>query len=261
MNKLKVGIFGITGCAGCLLSILYEDVFLDLVHLLDIKSYPLVKEERYKGDFDIVFLEGTVTYEEDIKILKKIRKRTKILVALGTCSSLGGVPTIRNFFDKDRLKHVIYPRMGDLSKIKPKPIDKYVKVDYYILECPPNKREIGDFIKQILVGKKPRLNNNPVCMECRLRENLCLLEINEPCLGPVTRGGCDAICPTNKIGCYGCRGKLEDANMEKQIGLLNEKGYNLDEIKKRMEVFSGIEFIENEQINQTRSFGKGRGAC
>lgn len=261
MDKLKIGIYGITGCAGCLLSVLYEDIFLELTHLLDIKAYPLVKEERYKGRFDIVFLEGTVTYSDDIETLKKLRKRTKILVALGTCSCLGGVPTLRNFIDQKRVKHIIYPKVDHVSKIKPEPIDKYVKVDYYIPECPPNKREIGEFIKQILVGKIPVLYNKPVCVECRLRENLCLLEINEPCLGPVTRGGCDAVCPTNKIGCYGCRGKIDDANMKREIDLIKEKGYNINEIKKRMEVFSGIEFIKDEQINQTRPFGKGRGAC
>ncbi|MFH1209866.1 MAG: NADH:ubiquinone oxidoreductase [archaeon] len=260
-EKLKIGIFGITGCAGCLLSVLYEDVFLELVDLFEIKSYPLVKEEKYKGDFDIVLLEGTVTYSEDIETLKNLRDRTKILVALGTCSCLGGVPTLRNFMDQDRLKNIIYPKVNHISETKPEPIDKYVKVDYYIPECPPNKREISEFIKQILLGRKPLLYNKPVCMECKLRENLCLLEINEACLGPITRGGCDAICPSNKIGCYGCRGKIDDANMERFIKLLEEKGYSLDEIRKRMEVFSGIEFIEDGKIDQVRPFGKGRGTC
>ena len=260
-EKLKIGVFGITGCAGCLLSVLYEDLFLEFTELLDVKSYPLVKQDKYEGNFDIVFLEGTVTYKDDIEMLKKLREKTKILVALGTCSCLGGVPTIRNFMDKDRLRNIVYPKVGYMSNIKPEPIDRYVKVDYYIPECPPNKREISDFIKEILLGRKPLLYNKPVCVECKNRENLCLLEVNEACLGPITRGGCDAICPSNKIGCYGCRGKIDDANMDRFIKLLGEKGYSLDEIKKRMEVFSGIEFIENGKIDQVRSFGKGRGSC
>ena len=52
MKKIKVGFYGISGCSGCLLTVLYEDCFKELVKMVDIKSFPFIKEDSYKGKFD-----------------------------------------------------------------------------------------------------------------------------------------------------------------------------------------------------------------
>ena len=103
-QKLKMGIYAITGCYGCLLSVIYnEKELLDLIKLIDITAFPFIKKNQEK-DFDIILLEGTVVEKDDLDILKKLREKTKILVALGACSCTGGVPAYRNFIDYSNYK-------------------------------------------------------------------------------------------------------------------------------------------------------------
>ena len=53
----------------------------------------------------------------------------------------------------------------------------------------------------------------PVCTECRMLENNCLLvERGELCCGPITAAGCEARCPDLRVPCVGCRGPVADAN-------------------------------------------------
>ncbi len=246
MTKLKIGVFGIAGCAGCLLTIAFQETLLEISKLVDIKSFPLIKEDNYKGKYDVIFLEGTVTFNDDVSTLKQLRNRTKTLVALGTCSSLGGVPTIKNFLDKNKVMNLVYPKIDHLKSVNPEPIDKYVKVDYYLPQCPPNPNEVLEFIKTIASGNKWHPYEDPVCLECRKNQNLCLLEINKPCLGPITNGGCNSLCPNNKVECYGCRGPNKDLNLQAYIELLRSKGFNLEAIEKRMQIFSGLKFKEEQ---------------
>ncbi len=251
-EKPKIGIFGISGCAGCLLTLLYEDCFKQLTKLLDIKSFPLIKEDNYEGKFDYVFIEGTVCFDEDIIMLNELRKRAEKVVALGSCACFGGVPSIKNFLNKEKVMRFVYPSYNHLKAENPEPIDRHIKVDYYLPQCPPNKKEILDFVKKIVLGIEPKKipYTNPVCFECRKKGNPCLLEKGEICLGPITNGGCNALCPSNGVTCYGCRGPCKDANFKAFFKLLKEKGYNQKQIKDKLETFSGLQFEEEEKISR-----------
>ncbi len=246
-KKLKAGFFGVAGCAGCLLSVIYEDSFKKLNEIFDIESFPLIKEDKYRGKFDIVFIEGTVVFDKDIVLLNNLRERSKTVVALGSCACFGGVPSIKNFHDEDKIMRMVYPKIDHLKSEKPTPISAHIKVDYFLPQCPPSKEEIMDFVISILSGKIFKNYRSPVCVECRKRGNVCLLQEGEICLGPVTMGGCDAICPTNKVGCYGCRGPTKDANYVSFINTLKEKGHEQKEIQDKMETFAGLSFEEEEE--------------
>ena len=89
-KKLKVGFYGITGCAGCLLSVIFnEDELLDLINLIDLKAFPFIKEVNTDENFDYVFMEGLVADKEDLEILEKLRKNCRYLVSLGACACTG----------------------------------------------------------------------------------------------------------------------------------------------------------------------------
>jgi len=244
-KKLKVGIFGISGCAGCLLTMLYEDCFKEIIKLVDIKAFPFIKQDNYDGDFDYVFIEGTVCFDKDILVINELRKRAKKIVAFGACACVGGVPSMKNFMNKEKTMKFVYPVYNHLNAEDPTPIDMHIKVDYYLPQCPPDKKEILEFVKAIATGREFQPCIDPVCLECRKKGNLCILNEGKMCLGPITAGGCDALCPTNSVTCYGCRGPTKDANPKAFINLLKEKGYNEKAIHNKIETFAGLDFKED----------------
>lgn len=236
-----VGFYGITGCAGCLLSFIFnEEELLDAVSLIDLKAFPFIKKSNVKKKFDIIFLEGTVTTKGEVDIVSDLRARTKFLIALGACSCTGGVPAFRNFISDKTYKHLVYHKAIEISDLEPKPIDAYVKVDYYLPGCPPDKKEILNFIKGMISGKVPIPYDKPVCVECRFNKNRCLLDDGKLCLGPITRGNCNSVCTNGKLECWGCRGPTTDANVDRMIKLLEEKGFHIEHIRKRLKTFVGL---------------------
>ena len=109
-GKPKVGIFGLTGCAGDQLQILNcEDHLLWLARRLDLVDWVMVKSSNDNTcRLDIAFVEGVVATERDLADLKKIRARTNVLVAMGTCAVWGGLPTMRNDLPRDVLQREVY---------------------------------------------------------------------------------------------------------------------------------------------------------
>ncbi len=248
-KKLKVGFFGITGCAGCLLSMIFnEDEILDLVNAVDLRAFPFIKEVNPDENFDYVFMEGLVADKEDLETLQKVRNNTKFLVSLGACASTGCIPAYRQYTLKENYEHLIYKKQENLEDIKPTPIDTHVRVDYYIPGCPPSKREIVNFTKAITVGKIPLPNDNPVCVECRRNNNQCLLDIGKPCLGPITAGGCNSVCINGGFECWGCRGPTKDMNLKLMINVLKSKGFDEKFIQDRMRTFVGLKLPMLESV-------------
>ncbi|MFZ5954930.1 MAG: hypothetical protein ACOYT4_00745 [Nanoarchaeota archaeon] len=241
-KKPTIGVYGISGCAGCMLSILFEDTFKEICELVEIKAFPLVKENNYNGNFDLLFIEGTVCFDEDIIVLNDLRKRADKIIALGSCACFGGVPSIKNFSDQEKVMSFVYPRYNHLKSEDPTPINKHIKVDYYIPQCPPSKEEILRFIKCFVLGIPFNPYEDPVCFECRKKSNACLLEKGEICLGPITNGGCKALCPSNKTKCYGCRGPCKDANIKSFVEILKEKGYSEKSFQNQIQTFAGLDF-------------------
>jgi coenzyme F420-reducing hydrogenase gamma subunit len=166
---------------------------------------------------------------------------------LGACACLGGVPSIKNFLDQNEVMKFVYPKYNHLKSEDPTPIDKHIKVDYYVPQCPPSKEELLEFVKCLAMGKKFRAYQNPVCFECRKKGNPCLLEEGKMCLGPITNGGCNALCPTNNVACYGCRGPCREANLKAFLDLMKEKGYTQKQVQDKMRTFAGLQFEEEDE--------------
>jgi coenzyme F420-reducing hydrogenase gamma subunit len=78
-------------------------------------------------------------------------------------------------------------------------------------------------------------------MECKANENICLYELGEPCLGPITRGGCNAWCTGNRMGCWGCRGPADDANVKQMEHIMKQYNFSQEQIMDRLECFGGFQ--------------------
>lgn len=205
--KPKIAIFSLTSCEGCSLAILeLEDQLLDILGAVEIVNFREGMTER-SWDIDIAFVDGAVSTPEDVKEIKHFREHSKVLVGIGACACLGGVNTLKNYQDEDDYRKYVY---GDGAKyfptIRAQPLSAVVKVDYELPGCPMVKEEFLEFVKSLLAGKQWKLPEQAVCTECKKKGNLCLYEKGIICLGPVTRAGCFAICPSFGSKCEGCRG-------------------------------------------------------
>ncbi len=173
--------------------------------------------------------------------LKAIREKASVLVALGTCACFGGVNRLKDRFgDLKGVKRRVYGSRP-IKTSKTRAVDEVVTVDMKIPGCPVKKEEIEDIVISVVLGKSVSLPRYPVCMECKARENVCLLELGEPCIGPVTRAGCDAWCPSGGTGCWGCRGPADDANTEEMFSVMKRHGISERAILDRFECFGGFE--------------------
>ncbi len=93
------------------------------------------------------------------------------------------------------------------------PIAEHVPVDFELRGCPISKRQLVEVITAFLAGRRPVTPAHSVCVECKLKGNVCVMVAHgTPCLGPVTHAGCGALCPSYDRGCYGCYGPMETPN-------------------------------------------------
>lgn len=240
--KPKVAFFDFASCEGCQLQVVnLEESVIDLIELVDVVSFREAMKE-HSNDYDIAFIEGSIARPMDEERLKEIRRRTKLLVALGACACIGGINALRNQFPVDKVKKTVYGEANiennPYFEVFPtKSVEEVVKVDYYIRGCPIDRDELAKVITSLALGKKPEIPNYPICVECKKKENICVFEEEKFCLGPITRGGCGAICPTNKNGCEGCRGLLDDPNTDSELEVLQKYSLTLEEALSRFKMF------------------------
>ncbi len=254
MVKPKVGILGLTGCAGEQIVILNcEDELIDILGAVDIKYFPtaMTKNDE-KCKLDIAFVEGSVVQPIDEESLKEIRQRSKLLIALGTCAVWGGLPAMRNDVPRGDFLEKVYGTKGKYFKsIKAQPLNNFVRVDLSVSGCPIEKEQFLKAVASLLHGDLPLLPSHAVCTECKMNEYVCLLaEKNELCLGPITVAGCNGRCPGYNIPCQGCRGPVNEANVASEVKILKEKGFTLRDIENRLRSFAAQAEILQKQFNK-----------
>ncbi|MBI5409857.1 MAG: NADH:ubiquinone oxidoreductase [Nitrospirae bacterium] len=248
LYRPKVGFFEFSSCEGCQLQIVNnESTLLDFLSLVEVVSFREAMTEK-SDDYEIAFIEGSITRDDEVKRLKRIRKNAKILVALGSCACFGGVNQLKNRFKNlNWVKKEVYGRHPvDTEPVRA--VEDVVKVDLKIYGCPVKKEEVEKSVLHIALGKSIEIPKYPVCMECKANENICLFDLGELCLGPVTRAGCNSWCPNSRAGCWGCRGPADDANVEYMKKIMKEKGFSEEAILERLECFGGFaDFLKRKK--------------
>jgi coenzyme F420-reducing hydrogenase gamma subunit len=240
--KPKVAFFDFACCEGCQLQVanLEEDI-LGLVNLVDVVEFREVLTGKAPA-YDVAFIEGSITRPEDEARIKDIRSRSKLLVAYGACAATGGVNKIKNLWNNlDDVKKQVYGKdaaMPHLATYPTKAVHEVVKVDYYVHGCPITRSELLKVVKALVSGTTPDIPEYPVCVECKMRGNECMYDKGHVCLGPISRAGCNAICPSNNVSCEGCRGTVPNPNKNAMHEVLAKYNLSIEDIKRQFTLFA-----------------------
>lgn len=203
-EKLKFAFYWAASCGGCEIAVLdIDEKILDLTELANIVFWPVAMDTKYKDvenmpdkSIDVCFFNGAIRTEENEHMAKVLRRKSKILIAFGSCACQGGIPGLANVSDRKEIFEKVYlqtfstknPRgitpkttfeaeEGKLTLPKfydtVKTLDQTVEVDYYIPGCPPPVDLIVKAIEAIAKNELPPKGSvlapvKSVCDECPL---------------------------------------------------------------------------------------------
>lgn len=259
-EKLKFAFYWAASCGGCEIAVLdIDEAILDVSAAADILLWPVAMDFKYSDveameddHIDVCFFNGAIRNSEQVELAHLLRKKSKVMVAFGSCAMTGGIPGLANMSGKKGIFDTVYHENASIenpegtvpetsSTVKEgeltipefydtvDTLDQTIEVDYYLPGCPPPTKLILTAVQAILSGELPPKGSiiapvKSVCDECRFEksekritqirrvyevekvEDKCLLEQGIICLGPATRGGCDAPCLDANMPCTGCGG-------------------------------------------------------
>lgn len=241
-TRPRMGIFGLTGCAGDQLALLdCEDELLEIVERVDVRDFLMASSANDDtGPLDLALVEGAVASRRDEEALSRIRERSRLVVALGTCAVWGGVAAMDRFADRGLLLREIYGEAGaGYDSLPVRALHEVVAVDCALPGCPVETHELLSALASLLRGDPPLVPQYPVCAECRMRETVCLLlRDGAVCCGPLTAAGCRARCPALGVPCAGCRGPSRDANYPAALALFEARGIPRAELERKLRTFA-----------------------
>ncbi len=262
-DKPNIGLYWCASCGGCEESVvdLAEDILLVLERVnivlwpvaMDFKKKDL--EERPDGSILASLVNGAVRTSEQEEMARLIRRKSRHVMAYGSCAHLGGIPGLANQFAREEILQYVYegsPSTANASRTRPataipkngsslalpefhhlvRTLDQVIEVDYYLPGCPPTPRILKEALLALLEGELPPRGavlapDVALCEECPRQESkpadmsftefrrphqtvldpeVCLLAQGIVCLGPATRGGCEAQCIRGHMACTGCFG-------------------------------------------------------
>jgi coenzyme F420-reducing hydrogenase gamma subunit len=214
-RKPRLAVWKFASCDGCQLSLLdCEDELLAVASAVEIAYFPEAMRGAAKGRYDVSLVEGSITTAADAERIKEVRARSGKLVTIGACATAGGIQALRNWADVEEYTAIVYARPDYIRTLATSTaIADHVAVDFELRGCPINKAQLLETISALLAGRRPVAPAHSVCIECKLKGNVCVMVAHgAPCLGPVVHAGCGAICPSYDRGCYGCFGPAETPN-------------------------------------------------
>jgi NAD-reducing hydrogenase small subunit len=168
MKKVRLATIWLDGCSGCHMSILdMDEKLIEIAECVDVVYSPYVDEKEFPLDVDLTIVEGALSTDHDVAMIKKIRENSKLILALGDCAITGNISAMKNLFGSDAVLQKGYFDLADInesnaypSQIVPKLLDKVlplhevVKVDYFLPGCPAPYNAIYEMLKALIEGRE-----------------------------------------------------------------------------------------------------------
>ncbi len=217
MGKPRVSVHKFSSCDGCQLQFLtMEEELLQLAERIEIAFFAEATSHQDTNRWDVSFVEGSVSTPHEVKRIKEIRDNSDVLVSIGACGMAGGIQALRNWGDLDYYLNNFYSNPEWLDSLPTStPFSEHVNVDYELAGCPPDQGQLKYVVTSLLAGAQPRIPGEAVCLKCKRDGNVCVLVAqDQPCMGPITRTGCGALCPHQERDCYGCFGPQAGPNID-----------------------------------------------
>ncbi|MBE0569515.1 MAG: oxidoreductase [Deltaproteobacteria bacterium] len=206
-KKLQIALYWGAACGGCDVAVLDTNEFiLDIAAVADIRMWPIAADGKYKdveamadGELDLTLYNGAVRNSENEHVAKLLRKKSKLMVAFGSCAHLGGIPALANQFSKEEIYERAYlknPSIESGNTTVPQSktrvdageltipdfykrvykLDDVVDVDYYVPGCPPAPNQVKAVILAIVGGALPAkgsvvgASDRAVCDDCQRKK-------------------------------------------------------------------------------------------
>lgn len=235
MVQVKLAVYGAGGCSGCEVSLLEDPAgFMELAVYTRVSFWPLLTNSRLAGlkgqpdgSVDLAILCGSLRTELDLEVAELMRRKSRYLLAAGSCALWGGVPALADLPPGFRGPPADPSVPPLLSRVLP--VREAVRVDEEVPGCPPLPGQLLSKILEIAGLREPASpgmeENTALCLTCPRKSEQrsfarwlrppevlpaegCFLNRGLACSGPATRGGCGARCPAAGQPCRGCYGPL-----------------------------------------------------
>jgi coenzyme F420-reducing hydrogenase gamma subunit len=240
-SRPKLAVWKFASCDGCQLTLLdLEEELLAIAGAIEIAYFPEATRAVVDGPYELSLVEGSITTDHDASRIRQVRQVSQTLVTIGACATAGGIQALRNWADVDDFVSIVYAEPGYIDTLATStPISDHVDVDYELRGCPISKAQLVEAVDALLNGREPDVPGHSVCLECKWRGTPCVMVSRGiPCLGPITRTGCGAICPAFGRGCYGCFGPAETPNVDALATWWRALGVGDDAIVRALRTFN-----------------------
>jgi F420-non-reducing hydrogenase small subunit len=185
-QKPKVAIYWLGACAGCDEAIVdLNEEILKLTEAIDIVLWPVAMDFKYDhirsmadGEIVLSVLSGSVRNSDHQEMAELLRKKSQLVLALGTCACFGGSPGLANFTSKEEIFNWVYrdsPTVVNPNKTFPQTetgvdgktltlpefyehvytLDQIIDVDFFLPGCPPPPDLITHVMDAALAGDLP----------------------------------------------------------------------------------------------------------
>jgi NAD-reducing hydrogenase small subunit len=145
-----------------------DERLLDLVEVVAFDKSPVTDIKTFTHRCAIGLIEGGCANEENVEVLRAFRRNCDILISLGDCATMGGIPALRNLVSTEECLREAYidgPSTHNPAKVIPhdielpllldkvRPAHEVVKIDYFLPGCPPSADTIWAAVTALLSGK------------------------------------------------------------------------------------------------------------
>jgi len=237
----SLAVWKFSSCDGCQLTLLdCEDELLALAGRVRIAHFLEASRAVEAGPYDVSLVEGSITTPQDVERIQHVRDVSGTVVAIGACATAGGIQALRNFADAGEYTSAVYAHPEYITTLATStPPSAHIAVDFELHGCPIDRGQLLETLGALLAGRRPRIAAHSVCVECKRRGTPCVMVAHGvPCLGPITRAGCGALCPAYARGCFGCFGPADTVNAASMRAELARRGATPEAMLRLLRTFN-----------------------